>query len=702
MKKLIASLLVLLSFAAYAGNFTGNGIYNNSDAEKDIQQGGKSWIMSSLGDSNSARSSYHAPNIDYNLIKAPLWTANTSGWTTNMIMRNSANTLYYASAVTTGTTSSTEPTHVTGAAVDGGVTWTVYAKYTARDAGSFQAWAERYSNGALIYDLTAGFAAPEFSTNKCFVVNGGSNYSANPTVTITNTKATATVVNGVITDINITNSGRNATGAISATVTDGTGSGAVITCSFQNAGNFAVSGSTSDLGVKLVPDACASKADIFTVMYGTNDVTLNAVSYATLASTVSTTTANLASIYQGLTNCGKKVIAITIPPRTSQNAGYQLAARNQINNFIVAYAQKKRWANPNGVEIALADARAWLTDNSTLGDPQANFLFSDGLHLITKNGQVLGYFVAKATERWTGPQSYNYPRGDGYGDGYNLTYNPYGNMYEGLVWTASTTYSNVGDYVSNDTNKVYRLSGTVPCTTAGSGGPTGTGSSISDGTCTWNYVRQGGLSSLAAGVGGTNTAAAGITFTSTPPANTTLARQNGTASGTVVHSVESPRSDGRAGQRHVMTFSLGSGGTTEQWRLLLGSPTTTVAGVPNSDLENKFYTLEVELEMSNYANMYPPYIQLFGQSSITINLDGAGTYSAFPYFAAGYEMLPSTHELAWPAGRKMVLRTAPVQLPFGTTSLNTAIYFGWNASGAADSATGTIKINRIELKPVRL
>jgi hypothetical protein len=674
-----------------------------------VKQSNRSWILSSLGDSNSARGTYHAPNIDYNLIKAPLWTADTSGWSVGMIMRNSNNTLYYASAVTTGITGSTEPVHVTGAATDGGVTWTNYPAYIARDVGSYQAWAERYSNGALIFDQTAGFAAPEFSTNKCFVVkdaNGnpqeGSGYASSDTITFTpgGTKGTLTIVDGKVKAVNITNSGRNATGTLSVAINTTTGSGAVVMCSFQNAGSFAVSGSTSDLALNLVPDACNSKADIFTVLSGSNDVTLNVTSYTTMPSAVAKTIANLSAIYKSLNKCGKKVIAMTLAPRGGQDEGYKLAARNQINRFVVAYAQKKRWANPEGNEVALVDGRAWLSDNSTLSGAQANYLATDNLHYITKTGQVLGYLTAKAAERWTGPSFFNTPRGDHYGDGYNLTYNPGGNMFEGLVWSASTTYSNVGDYVSNDTNKVYRLSGTVPCTTASSGGPTGTGSSITDGTCTWNYVRAGGLSVLGAGTSGTNTAAGGIVFTGTPPSNTILARQGGSASGTVVHTVESPRSDGRAGQRHVIAFSLGSGTAGEQWRLLLGTPTLATAGIPTTHLENKFYSLEVELEISGYANIYPPFIQLFGQSGIASYFDGWGTYSGGTFLAAGYEMLPITHPMAWGATQKMVLRTTPAQLPYGITSVNTAIYLGFNASGAADSATATIKLNRIEWVPV--
>jgi len=56
---------------------------------------------------------------------------------------------------------------------------------------------------------------------------------------------------------------------------------------------------------------------------------------------------------------------------------------------------------------------------------------------------------------------------------------------QACAWQASTAYY-VGDRVTNDTGKTYK------CTTAGisdsSGGPTGTGSGITDNTCVWAYV----------------------------------------------------------------------------------------------------------------------------------------------------------------------------------------------------------------------
>ena len=54
------------------------------------------------------------------------------------------------------------------------------------------------------------------------------------------------------------------------------------------------------------------------------------------------------------------------------------------------------------------------------------------------------------------------------------------------AWQASTAYV-AGDFVTNDTDKVYIC--TTGGTSAGSGGPTGTGSGISDNTVVWDYAQ---------------------------------------------------------------------------------------------------------------------------------------------------------------------------------------------------------------------
>lgn len=53
------------------------------------------------------------------------------------------------------------------------------------------------------------------------------------------------------------------------------------------------------------------------------------------------------------------------------------------------------------------------------------------------------------------------------------------------AWLASREYHE-DDLVVNDTGKVYEC--VTAGTSAGSGGPTGTGTSITDGTCEWDYV----------------------------------------------------------------------------------------------------------------------------------------------------------------------------------------------------------------------
>ena len=64
------------------------------------------------------------------------------------------------------------------------------------------------------------------------------------------------------------------------------------------------------------------------------------------------------------------------------------------------------------------------------------------------------------------------------------------NAWDTDAWVAATAYV-VGDVVENDTGKIYKC--TTAGTSAGSGGPTGTGSSISDGTCVWDYQAVRGV-----------------------------------------------------------------------------------------------------------------------------------------------------------------------------------------------------------------
>jgi len=64
---------------------------------------------------------------------------------------------------------------------------------------------------------------------------------------------------------------------------------------------------------------------------------------------------------------------------------------------------------------------------------------------------------------------------------------------EAPAWTLSTAYV-VGDHVENDTSKIYIC--TTAGTSASSGGPTGTGAGITDGTVVWDYVLTRDYSTL--------------------------------------------------------------------------------------------------------------------------------------------------------------------------------------------------------------
>ena len=57
--------------------------------------------------------------------------------------------------------------------------------------------------------------------------------------------------------------------------------------------------------------------------------------------------------------------------------------------------------------------------------------------------------------------------------------------YDAKPWVASTDYL-VGDRVTNDSGKIYQCD--TAGTSAGSGGPTGTGANITDNSARWDYV----------------------------------------------------------------------------------------------------------------------------------------------------------------------------------------------------------------------
>lgn len=84
-------------------------------------------------------------------------------------------------------------------------------------------------------------------------------------------------------------------------------------------------------------------------------------------------------------------------------------------------------------------------------------------------------------------------------------------MRAALVWLASTTYS-VGDRVSNGANTYVA---TTAGTSAASGGPTGTGTGIADGSVVWAFdgINEAVLAGASQIIAGANVAVSSVTYT---------------------------------------------------------------------------------------------------------------------------------------------------------------------------------------------
>lgn len=147
----------------------------------------------------------------------------------------------------------------------------------------------------------------------------------------------------------------------------------------------------------------------------------------------------------------------------------------------------------------------------------------------------------------------------------------------GTAWTASTAVA-LGIQRTNDSGKIYTC--IQAGTTASSGGPTGTGSSITDGTAKWAYAGQSATATATAAVsGGAITAititsqgygyttAPAITITGAPGNNATATATITSNNGTFVISEITA-----SGNNRTVNFSLDSG-------VVLGANTPSIAAM---------------------------------------------------------------------------------------------------------------------------
>lgn len=647
--------------------------------------------INALGDSISALSTYQPVTLP-SYAASQQWLANTVYASGNVVVNNG---LYYR--CTTGGTSAASggPTGVATSVADNTVTWRYMPPQGIQNDRCYLSWACREALGKLVWDMSSGYAGSYGGVTKALIASGGTLYSSSDTATLTNgAKATLTVSGGVITAVTITDPGYTVTGNTAITINTSTGSGAVIALVQSGCGKFASPGWTTQMMVAALPDITASAVDIIAVHGGTNDVA-NSVAHAT-------TIANLKLCYETILNAGKHVIAVPILPRDSSlTTAPQRLLLQRVNQWIRDYVAQQSYANPLRGRIVLADAYRYLVDGtpSALGSPigaaaaAAGAMTVDGVHPSPRGARYIGRALRKAAESFIGaiPDT-SYCPADAT-DGYQVANNPSGNILEGSPWAAATAYV-VGDHVTNDTAPVKVYVCDTAGTSAGSGGPTGTGSNITDGTARWDYLQSSGLGNMAVTFDVTPTAAAGIVYTGSAPHNTVFGRLSGTGTGTVILAQESPWSDGQVGLREAISYSIGSGSNTEQWQHYVNHFGAANLGIEASAFGVDYFYVLAELQVSGVANLTQLVLQLGDNFSNSGTFDTAVGLNVVQGSGTNYGLPSSSGEmLDFFNGEKLLYRSQPMQIPTNNTNPFLVIRPCFNAAGGADSATATIKIN---------
>jgi lysophospholipase L1-like esterase len=619
----------------------------------------------------------------------PAWAPSTA-YALNSVVKNGG----YAYYCTGGGTSASSggSSGIGNAIADGSVTWHLNPSVKAQKSGtSMLFWAEAFSLGTLRWDLAQGYGGIALSLLKVIVVNGGSNYSIGDTVTFSSgAVGTLTIVGGVIKRVTLSNCGYSATNTFAYSLNSSTGSGAVLSLVGAGTGTFGVPGClTSDMVARL-PDCLASSVDIFVVNGGTNDAN-NGIAAATIC-------ANLRTCYETLIADGRKVIASPISPRATNNLVTIMTTIQRVNHWVRAYCRGEPWANPSGFnQIALADPTGYWTDGTSglfypiggTGGIQGA-VTQDGLHPSHRGAMYWGNCIWQAAQKFAAVNCGYSPRGYSSDDGYDSLLAPGGNMLEGVGWIPLSAYV-VGQQCFNGSS-TYRC--VTSGTSAASGGPLGAGSNIIDGACAWTWMKQAKLSVMGSGSTSAAATVGAVSVSGNLATGYTLSRYGGSAAGTIVCAIENPWSNGQKGQRQKLIFSLGSGTTTEQWALTLGfADTITSMNIPISDLGVTYFEYEIELELTGVANLTQCYLMpASGDTNLLVSTGPA-------LGGAGCELVASSGDpMPWPNGGKLLLRSAPVILPPNIVDYFTQFIIGFNASGAAGSATAAVAVNYLSAR----
>ena len=562
-------------------------------------------------------------------------------------------------------------------------------------------WVENYSLGRVRWDAEDGYSGPQAGVFKTWVSSPGVGYSASDTWSASGGASGGLTVdgNGHILTATITNPGYGV-GIGGATITTSTGSGGAIRLGAAGGGTFSVAGAlSSDVALYFAKEAAASPADIIIAGPLTTNDTGPINDRASMLTQLTATEANLASIYKTLLDAGKKVIVLTDPPRSYSVSTFGITFLNSIRQWQREYVLSMQ-SNPivGYRQIVIADPTSYMMDGTSTTDAPiggsgagAGAMTQEGLHQSQRGAQYYALQILTAASRWIGSGETTVSRDSGRLNGYHSTYNPKGNMIDALPWQQATTYA-VNETVTANSNVYYCIVAGLSAATGT--GPSGTGGGIVDNIARWNYSRPVGLSVFA----GTPTALAsppsGITYSGNYPLGYLLSR-SGSASGTVTGAIENPWSDGHSGQRFTLQFSLGSGTSAELWSVTLNAFGLKHYGLQSSDFGVASVYLEAEVEVSGQANLQS--IRLSFEDST----DNLGTEAGFNLqdSAGGHltEAAGSGEMLTMPI--KRVVRTPPFVIPTAASAGGyvPVIRIGFDASGAAGSATALVKFNYLGL-----
>ena len=181
-------------------------------------------------------------------------------------------------------------------------------------------------------------------------------------------------------------------------------------------------------------------------------------------------------------------------------------------------------------------------------------------------------------------------------------------------------------------------------------------------------------------------------LTGTRVGNFTAYRSSGSATGTMACSVETTRTDGLSGNRQVFTFSIGGGSSTELYGFGIASTAISTYNINIGDT----IIAECDMWLSGHNNVNKLQLQISfinsGGTTLIQSIDGDNNTDTFiaggAYMAINGDSTP------------MTFKTPPITVPANTANVTFGAMLGFNASGAAGSATAVWKIANFTIHKV--